>query len=101
MGCGISKSFVQGAECEIFLAITYLCSSYITEEEINDLEKLFMYIIDCGALYFQKSERDLPYVGLIEKKILKKGMEKSIPDLKAEFMCMCVREKKITVLKFM
>ena len=40
MGCGISKSFVQGAECEIFLAITYLCSSYITEEEINDLEKL-------------------------------------------------------------
>ena len=40
MGCGISKSFVQGAECEIFLAITYFCSSYITEEKLYDLEKL-------------------------------------------------------------
>ena len=40
MGYRVSKSFVQGAECEIFLAMTYFCSSYITEEEINDIEKL-------------------------------------------------------------
>ena len=42
------------------------------------------------------------YVGLIRIKILKKAaaMEKSIPELKAEFACMCVREK-ITALKFM
>ena len=35
MTSGTSKRFVQGAECEIVLAITYFCSSYITEEEIN------------------------------------------------------------------
>ena len=40
-GCRISKCFIQRDECEIFLAITYFCSYYITEEEINDLENLF------------------------------------------------------------
>ena len=40
MGCGVSKSFVQGAKCEILHPVTYFCSSYITEGEINDLEKL-------------------------------------------------------------
>ena len=40
MGRGISKSFDKGVGHEIFLAITYFCSSYITEEEINDLQKL-------------------------------------------------------------
>ena len=29
--------------------------------------------IDCAAFCFQESERDLRYVGLIGKKILKKG----------------------------
>ena len=29
------------------------------------------------------------------------AMEKGIPELKTEFVCMSVREKKITVLKFM
>ena len=48
MGCGISKSFVWRAECEIFLAITYFCSYYITDEEINDLEKLLL--VSCDAL---------------------------------------------------
>ena len=26
----------------IFLAITYFCSAYITEEEINDLKRLYL-----------------------------------------------------------
>ena len=33
----------------IFRAITDSCSSYITEEKINDLEKL-LYLLSCGAL---------------------------------------------------
>ena len=41
MRCGINKSLFRGLSRKyIFLAITYFCSSYITEEEINDLEKL-------------------------------------------------------------
>ena len=32
-------------------------------------------------------------MGLIGNKILKNAMEKSIPELKAEFVCMCLREK--------
>ena len=37
----ISKSLIRGLSLRyIFLAITDFCSSYITEEEINDLEKL-------------------------------------------------------------
>ena len=34
----------------IFLALTYFCSSYITEEEVNDLEKLLCVCFFCGAL---------------------------------------------------
>ena len=29
------SKFCLGAECEIFLVITYFCSSYITEEDLN------------------------------------------------------------------
>ena len=43
MACGIIKVKVQ--VLSILLAITYFCNSYITEEEINDLEILY-----CGAL---------------------------------------------------
>ena len=50
MGCGISKSFVQRAECEIFLAITYFCSSYITEEENKQLRETVLSMLSCGAL---------------------------------------------------
>ena len=68
----------------IFLVITYFCSSYITEKKINDLENLlFLCYLEVlfrevtihiqnrlWNLVFQKSERDLCYVGLIRKKIL-------------------------------
>ena len=56
-----------------------------------------IYRFDCQTLCFQESERDLHYVGLIGKKILKKveAMETSIPELKVEFPCiMCGGEKK-------
>ena len=43
----------------------------------------------------------LRYVGLIGKEILKKAMEKSIHEQKAEFVYFCVREKKITALKLL
>ena len=46
MACAIIKVKVQ--VLLILLAITYFCNSYITEEEINDLEKLPM--LSCGAL---------------------------------------------------
>ena len=42
MGAEYVKVLFRGLSVKyIFLAITYFCSSYITEEEINDLEKLF------------------------------------------------------------
>ena len=65
----------------IFLALTCLCSLNVTEEK-HDLERLFylcylkqqfIYRIDCESSRFQESERDLCHVGLIEKRILKKG----------------------------
>ena len=105
--CGISKSFVQGDECENVFATTYLCSSYITEE-----------MLSCGALkrssnsYIElivepcvsKNQKGIFTMSVwLERKSWKRAdaMEKGIPNLKAEFMCMCLREKKITVLKFM
>ena len=46
----ISKFFLGGLSVKyIFLAITYFCSSYITEEEINDLEKL-LYLCNLAVL---------------------------------------------------
>ena len=71
----------------MFLAITNFCSSYVTEKKKKRLRETFVsmlssgswekqqyvYSIDCGTLRFQESEQDLHYVGLIEKKILKKG----------------------------
>ena len=50
-------------------------------------------------LVFPRIKRDLRYGGLIGKKILKEAqaIEKSIPKLKVEFVCVCEREK-ITVL---
>ena len=87
MGCGISKSFVQRAECEIFLAITYFCSSYITEEEVNDLEKLLYlcYLVVLSRevttdiqnrlwnFVFPGMRKGSLLCGFVGKKILKNG----------------------------
>ena len=75
MGCGISKSFVQRAECEIFLAITYFCSYYITEEEINDLEKLlypwyFVMLLRDVAIHVYNRLWNLVFISKNQKGIL-------------------------------
>ena len=63
----------------IFLAITYICSSYITEEEKRLRETAVSMLScgtlerNCGTLCFQESERNLCYVDLIGKKTVKKG----------------------------
>ena len=55
-----------------------------------------MYRIDCGTLCFQESERDLRYVSLIEKKILKKGWGngKKVSLSWKQNLCVCVWERK-------
>ena len=112
MGCGISKSFVQRAECEIFFAITYFCSSYITEEEINDLEKLLFLcylvvllrevIIHIQSRWwnfvFPRIRKGSSLCGFDWKENPEKELrqwKKSIPKLKVEFVCIVWgREKK-------
>ena len=50
-------------------AVSMLSYVFLREVTIH----ISVYIIDCGILCFWESERDLRYVGLIGKTILKKG----------------------------
>ena len=65
------------------------------------LERSNIYRTDCGTLCFYESERDLRYVGLSGKEILKKveAAKKSIHERKAELVYLCVRKK--TALKLL
>ena len=83
----LSKNFVQGAECEIYLSCYNLFLQFLyyrrrnkrLRETVSSMlscgpfERNNNPYIDCGTLCSQESERDLRYVGLIGKKILKKG----------------------------
>ena len=46
--------------------------SYVLLREVTT--HISIYRIDCGILCFREPERDLRYVGLVGKKILKKGL---------------------------
>ena len=91
----------------IFLAVTDFYN--ITEEEIKDLEKLLnlcylavllrevtilIELIVKPCVSKNQNEIFAMWVWL-ERKFWKRAeaMEKSIPELKMEFVCMCVREK--------
>ena len=53
---------------------------------------------------FPRIRKGSSLCGFIWKENPEKGVrqwKKGIPDLKAESVCMCIREKKITALKFM
>ena len=112
MRCQKVKVLFMGLS-EIYLSCYNLfCSSYITEEEINDLKRLclcyLVVLLREVTIYIQnrlwdlvfqigkESEKDLCCVGLILTEILKKAqaMEKSIDEQKAEFVYLCVKKKK-------
>ena len=112
MRCQKVKVLFMGLS-EIYLSCYNLfCSSYITEEEINDLKRLclccLVVLLREVTIYIQnrlwdlvfqigkESEKDLCCVGLILTEILKKAqaMEKSIHEQKAEFVYLCVKKKK-------
>ena len=110
MGCGISKSFVQRAECEIFLAITYFCSSYITEVEINGLEKLLylcylVVLLREGAIHTQNRFWNLVFPRIRKGSLLcgfdwKENPEKELRQWKKvslsgkRNLCVCVCERE-------
>ena len=112
MRCQKVKVLFMGLS-EIYLSCYNLfCSSYITEEEINDLKRLclcyLVVLLREVTIYIQnrlwdlvfqigkESEKDLCCVGLILTEILKKAqaMEKSIHEQKTEFVYLCVKKKK-------
>ena len=84
MVCGISKSSVQGAECEIHVSCYNLFLQFLYYRRRNKrLRETVVSMLSCGAFergnnpYIEsivepESERDLCCVGLIGKKILKK-----------------------------
>ena len=78
-------------------AVSMLSYVFLREVTIH----ISIYRIDCGILCFYESERDLCYVGLIGKKILKamemektEAMEKSIHELKVEFVYLILWENR-------
>ena len=89
IGCGISKSFVLGAECEIYLSSYNLFLQFLYYRIRNKrLRETVVSMLSCSALegsnnsYIElvlepcvsdNQKGDLRYVGLIGKKILKKG----------------------------
>ena len=50
MGCGISKSFVQGAECEIFLCYNLYLQFLYYRRRNKRLRKTVVSMLSCGAL---------------------------------------------------
>ena len=107
------RKFCLGWVKYVFLAISYFFSSCITEEEINDLKQLYLYYL--GALersnnsYIEsivepsvyKDKKEIFTMWLwLGKKSWKgtEAMKKSIHEIKVEFVYLCVREKKITVI---
>ena len=112
MRCQKVKVLFMGLSEICLSCYNLFCSSYITEEEINDLKRLclcyLVVLLREVTIYIQnrlwdlvfqigkESEKDLCCVGLILTEILKKAqaMEKSIDEQKAEFVYLCVKKKK-------
>ena len=112
MRCGISKSSVWEAAYEIYLSCYNLFLQFFYYKRRNKLlRETVVSMPSCGALErsntpyiesivepcFSKNQKGIFAMRVwLERKSWKRAeaMEKSIPDLKAEFVCMCMQRKK-------